>query len=330
MKPVYVINGFLSSGKTSFFAYTIGQPYFRIKGTTLLITCEDGEVGYGPKLLAATNTVRETIESVEDFTPAKLMSLDAKHNPTRILIEWNGMWDFRQFKLPRRWQLEQQMTTIDASTFPMYFNNMKSLLAEQIRKTELVMINRCDGIDKKTLISYKRNIKAINPEAELIFEDANGEVDTAEAEDLPYDINQDPIQLKGLDYAIWFQDVIEHPDWYVGKSVQFDADILRPAGFPEGYFAAGRPIMGCCAYDIRIFGELCKTPEAAKLNDGDWAKITAEIKPQTAGECAGYNMESMHQGGYDAVIGEGMMLHVKQLEKIDKPADPVLDFTNPA
>ena len=36
-KPVYVINGFLDSGKTSFIAYTIGQPYFQVKGTTLLI-----------------------------------------------------------------------------------------------------------------------------------------------------------------------------------------------------------------------------------------------------------------------------------------------------
>ena len=132
-KPVYVINGFLESGKTSFFAYTIGQPYFRTNGTTLLITCEEGEVGYGPKLLRATNTVKEEIESVDDFTPAALMALDAKYNPERILIEWNGMWDFRKFRIPKKWMLEQEMTTIDASTFPMYFGNgdLKSLLGDE-------------------------------------------------------------------------------------------------------------------------------------------------------------------------------------------------------
>ncbi len=32
MKPVYVINGFLESGKTEFICYTLGQPYFQIKG----------------------------------------------------------------------------------------------------------------------------------------------------------------------------------------------------------------------------------------------------------------------------------------------------------
>ena len=44
MKPVYVINGFLESGKTEFIRYTLAQPYFRIKGKTLLIVCEEGEI----------------------------------------------------------------------------------------------------------------------------------------------------------------------------------------------------------------------------------------------------------------------------------------------
>ena len=43
MKPVYIINGFLESGKTEFILYTLSQPYFQTKGTTLLILCEEGE-----------------------------------------------------------------------------------------------------------------------------------------------------------------------------------------------------------------------------------------------------------------------------------------------
>ena len=42
-KPVYIINGFLESGKTEFITFTLGQPYFQIKGKTLLILCEEGE-----------------------------------------------------------------------------------------------------------------------------------------------------------------------------------------------------------------------------------------------------------------------------------------------
>ena len=43
MKPVYIINGFLESGKTEFISFTLDQPYFQVKGKTLLILCEEGE-----------------------------------------------------------------------------------------------------------------------------------------------------------------------------------------------------------------------------------------------------------------------------------------------
>ena len=57
MKPVYMINRFLESGKTEFITYTLAQPYFRIKGTTLIILCEEGEVEYDSQLLAKCNAV---------------------------------------------------------------------------------------------------------------------------------------------------------------------------------------------------------------------------------------------------------------------------------
>ena len=46
MKSVYVINGFLESGKTEFITFTLGQPYCQIKGKTLIILCEEGENEY--------------------------------------------------------------------------------------------------------------------------------------------------------------------------------------------------------------------------------------------------------------------------------------------
>ena len=55
-KPVYIINGFLESGKTEFITFTLGQPYFQIKGKTLLILCEEGENEYDPALLKKSRT----------------------------------------------------------------------------------------------------------------------------------------------------------------------------------------------------------------------------------------------------------------------------------
>ena len=62
MKSVYIINGFLESGKTEFISYTLGQPYFHIKGKTLLILCEEGETEYDDFLLRGSGTELELIE----------------------------------------------------------------------------------------------------------------------------------------------------------------------------------------------------------------------------------------------------------------------------
>ena len=69
MKPVYLINGFLDSGKSSFIRFTIQQPYFQVKGLTLLLLCEEGEIEYDEKILRAAKTEVRVIEDEEDFTP---------------------------------------------------------------------------------------------------------------------------------------------------------------------------------------------------------------------------------------------------------------------
>ena len=215
MKPVYVINGFLESGKTEFITYTLAQPYFQVRGKTLLLLCEEGEIEYDEELLKKSRTVLEIIDEEEDFNSSHLIELEKKHKPERIIIEYNGMWNYKNMKLPWHWTIEQQVTTIDASTFPMYFTNMKSLLAEMIRKSELIIFNRCDDVED--LSSYKRNVKAINPKAELVFEDANGEVNEIMEDDLPYDLSAPIIELDNEGYGIWYLDSLDHIGRYEGR-----------------------------------------------------------------------------------------------------------------
>ena len=52
--PVFFINGFLESGKTSFLKDTIAQDYFKIDEKTVLILCEEGEVEYEEKELTCS------------------------------------------------------------------------------------------------------------------------------------------------------------------------------------------------------------------------------------------------------------------------------------
>ena len=68
MVPVYLINGFLDSGKSQFITYTLSQPYFQSKNKTLLIVCEEGEVEYDTALLQKSRTYLELIDEEKDFT----------------------------------------------------------------------------------------------------------------------------------------------------------------------------------------------------------------------------------------------------------------------
>lgn len=309
MIPVFMINGFLESGKSEFISYTIGQPYFATRGRTLLIVCEEGEIEYDTKLLKKSRTDMVTIEEEEDFSIANLIELEKKYKPERVIIEYNGMWNYKEMKLPIHWKIEQQITTIDASTFTMYYTNMKSLLAEMVRKSEMIIFNRCDGIED--LSSFKRNMKAVNPQADIIFEDANGEINEILEEDLPFDINAPVIELDNLGYGIWYIDMMENMDRYLGKTIEFTAMVYIPDNFPKGHFVPGRMAMTCCADDMAFLGYACKYDGASALKQKEWVKVRATIQIE---KFVGYK-------------GEGPVLHALSVTGTKKPKEEVINFT---
>jgi hypothetical protein len=309
MKTVYMINGFLESGKSEFIRYTLEQPYFQTKGRTLLLLCEEGEVEFDASLLKKSRTDLEIIEDKEAFTPEHLIALEKKYAPERIIIEYNGMWNFKECKLPFHWKIEQQITTIDASTFTMYYTNMKSLLAEMLRNSDMIIFNRCDGI--RDLSSYKRNVKAINQKAEIIFEDANGEVNAIMEDELPYDLKQDVIELDDKGYGIWYLDMLDNAYRYENKKLVFTAMVLKPENFPENFFVPGRMAMTCCAEDMAFLGFACEYDKAASLKEKQWVKVTATASWE-------------YWADYE---GEGPVLHAVSVEPAKAPKKEVIDFT---
>lgn len=308
MIPVYFINGFLESGKTEFIKYTLSQPYFQTKGTTLLLLCEEGELEYEESLLKKTRTVLEVIDEEEEFTSEYLMELEKKHKPERIIIEFNGMWNMKELKLPIHWSIDQQITMIDAATFPMYYTNMKSMVAEMVRKSEMIIFNRCDGI--KELSNYKRNVKAVNPQAEIIFEDSEGEINEMMEEELPYDLKQPVIELDDKTFGIWYLDSLDHLERYEGKTVQFVGQVLKPKSFPKDYFVPGRMAMTCCADDMAFLGFACEYEKAAELKEKSWVKVVATVSREFWPD---YN-------------GEGPVLHSVKVEETRAPKEEVINF----
>ena len=96
--PVYLITGFLESGKTSFLDYTVRQDYFQIDEPTLLINTEEGEEEYDPKAMLKYGVLYADVTEQEEFTEKKLAELDRKYHPGRVVIEYNPLWSVKAFE----------------------------------------------------------------------------------------------------------------------------------------------------------------------------------------------------------------------------------------
>ena len=276
--PIYLLTGFLESGKTSFLNFTLQQDYFYTEGRTLLILCEEGEEEYDKAVLEMSNTVVEVIEKEEDLTPDRLAAMDILYQPERVIIEYNGMWlvsNFEKMEKPAGWGIEQQITCVDASTFQMYMANMKSIFMDMVRGSDMVVFNRCKKEDP--LATYRRGIKVANQRAEVIFEDEEGELDDIFQDELPFDVNAPVIEILPEDYGIWFVDAMDHPETYVDKTVKFKARVMKPRGMGSKFFVPGRTAMTCCADDTTFLGYVCKSAFAPKLNPGQWVEVTAKV-----------------------------------------------------
>ena len=75
---VYLMTGFLDSGKTGFLKFTLKQDYFQIDGKTLLILCEDGEDEYDAMEMLRYGVVIDRLEDREELTEEYLAELDQR------------------------------------------------------------------------------------------------------------------------------------------------------------------------------------------------------------------------------------------------------------
>lgn len=308
--PVYLITGFLDSGKTTLLTDTLNMDYFNDGQRTVLLMCEDGEEEYDQEKLSKRNCRMIPIENQDQLNTAYLQEIDRRYQPERVLIEYNGMWPIdilRNLKLPKSWGLYQAIDTIDGTTFEMYRNNMQSMIIDMVTEADMVLFNRCTP--DMPMSGWKRSIRAANRMCEIVFEDEKGE--ELEVPDiLPYSLEAPHLVLEDPDYGIWYLDIQEHPDRYVGKTITYKAQAMTGMKMPKGTFVPGRNAMTCCAEDIRFFGFLCKYDKARSLKKGEWVTVTAEIKWEEAKV-------------YD---GEGVVLYAQSVEKADRPEDPLVYF----
>ncbi|MBR0087900.1 MAG: GTPase [Lachnospiraceae bacterium] len=309
--PVYLITGFLDSGKTNFLKFTMQEDYFNDGSRTLLILCEEGEEDYPVKVLRKTHTEMEIIDEESDLTAEKLEELNKKYHPERVLIEFNGMWsvpNFLKTPLPDKWLLYQIITVLDGENFGLYLNNIKNTSMELLTNTDMVIFNRCT--EDTDLVLYQRTTRSVNSRCDIIFEDKDGGELECPEPDLPYSLEDDPLKITDENYGTFYIDINEHPERYEGKQIEILVQIMQNKSFPKNIFIGGRRAMTCCVEDIRFLPWIFIYDKAKSLPAKDYANITSTFRWE-------------FNEGYQ---GEGPVFHVNDVKLATKPAEELITF----
>lgn len=309
--PVYLFVGFLESGKTKFLQETLEDKRFHKNERTLLLVCEDGMEEYELGKIPTKNIMISTIDDIDDLTTERLSSLQKQAKATRVLVEYNGMWQLSDLyeRMPEEWIIYQQMTFFDAATFENYNANMRSLVVDKITDTDMVVFNRMKlGQDNMPL---HKAVRALNRRAEIAYEYISGKVVYDDIVDpLPFDIKAEIIEVADNDYALWYRDCTEELDKYDKKKIKFKGLVAKNKKFDSKTFAVGRHVMTCCVEDITYAGVICRSDKDYGLNTGEWVTVTAKISIE-------YN--KIYQS-------KGPVLDVISVEPAEEPEQKVVTF----
>ncbi|MBR4869702.1 MAG: hypothetical protein IKU12_02855 [Oscillospiraceae bacterium] len=306
--PVYMIAGFLDSGKTNFINGILADG-FAMEDRTLLLCCEEGEEEYDPKVLRNVTVIN--VEDQEELTPAYLKKLEKQYKPQQVIIESNGMWLMEEIyskSLPANWILYQIMTLVDSRSFEVYAKNMGQLMMEKIINADMVIFNRCNEELRRQLRS--RNLRMVNRRADMFFENDDGtSEDYADDSIAPFDMDADVIAIPDDDFGVWYVDVMDHPERYAGKSVSLKMLMCHSKKY-KGVHCPGRFAMICCEKDITFLGVVCKGDTLKNFVNREWVEIQAKVAVE-------------HHAAYK---GDGPVLYVESIAPCVKPEEEVVSF----
>lgn len=306
--PVYLVAGFLDSGKTNFINGVLEDGFAR-EDKTLLLRCEEGEEEYNPKALDNVTVV--DIEDEAALTCSRMKELEKKYRPRQVLIEYNGMWQMERLYrevLPANWVLYQIMTFVEAGTFELYVKNMGQLMMEKITNADLLVFNRATPELRESL--RKRNLRMVNRRADIYFENVDGSSeDYLTGDECPFDLTQDVVDIPDEDFGVWYVDVMDHPERWAGKLVHMKLIMCHSKKYP-GIHCPGRFAMVCCENDIQFLGLIAKGIGLKDYNNRDWIEVTVRMAVEN----------------HDAYQGKGPVMHVMSIGPCEKPAQEVVNF----
>jgi G3E family GTPase len=176
---VDVIFGFLGSGKTTFITRVIKE--WGDKEKIVVLVNEFGDVGVDGALLQGrggdvvelpSGCICCTIQS--DFR-TQLLDIMQSIQPRRVIIEPTGVATITQIRSIIEAELfEKAISKIhyvlisDATGFMGLYRANPHFVESQVKNARVVLLNKCDRVDKKRAMLIRDAISAINPEATVI------------------------------------------------------------------------------------------------------------------------------------------------------------------
>ena len=312
--PVFLFTGFLDGGKTTFIQSLLMDKEFNKGQTILVLQCEEGEEELDlSKLPGNTRVFIESIDEEDALSEELLLRLQKKYKPTRIMVEYNGMWmlDSLFEALPENWAIAGETLFLDSTTFLSYNTNMRQLVFNKLRTAELVLFNRVtEQTDKMAL---HKIVRAVSRQCDIAYSYEDGRTEYDEIIDpLPFDINAPVIVIEDKDYALFYQDLIEDFKKYHGKTVEMNLLVAtRGRGrMPKDTFVAGRQMIMCCANDVQFAAFAFRYDKVGDLKHAQWYRIRATIEVR-----------------FSAVYGKkGPVFKVDSIAPTQEPQEPVATF----
>ena len=278
MLPVFLFTGFLDSGKTTFIQSMLEDPGFNEGQRTLVLLCEEGEEELAPKRFSINNVTIHTVDSVAELTPANLSLWQRKAAATRVMIEYNGMWQMNDLfdRLPENWGIAQETMMVDASTIAAFNANMRQLVVDKLNTAELVIFTRVEPEQDK--MELHKLVRGISRGAQIVYDLTDGTSVEDDIEDpLPFDLNADIVEIADRDYALFYRDLVDEPAKYEGKTVRYKGLCANNMRMPKDTFLAGRHIMTCCEADIAYCPLVCKWDRAKSVRHKSWGIVEGTI-----------------------------------------------------
>ena len=311
MLPVFLFTGFLDSGKTTFIQSMLEDPGFNEGQRTLVLLCEEGEEELEPKRFTINNVTIRTVDSVADLTPANMSLWQRKAAATRIMIEYNGMWQMNDLfdRLPENWGIAQETMLVDASTIAAFNANMRQLVVDKLNTAELVIFTRVEPEQDK--MELHKLVRGISRGAQIVYDLTDGTSVEDDIEDpLPFDLNADIVEIADRDYALFYRDLVDEPAKYEGKTVRYKGLCANNMRMPKDTFLAGRHIMTCCEADIAYCPLVCKWDMAKSVKHKGWGIVEGTI----------------HEKFSNIYGKKGPVLTIHSFEPATEPEQPVATF----